>query len=62
MRLRLVGAYLTVWLGLAMTVGEPAFFRPWLSLLVGFGPMLLGIALLFTSQVMRRVNAGMPAP
>ena len=25
MRLRLVGAYLTVWLGLAMTVGEPAF-------------------------------------
>ncbi len=63
----LVGAYLTVWLGLALTVGDGANFpveredlRLWLSLLVGFGPMFLGIAVLFLSNNMRRVNAAMP--
>ncbi|MGH9373819.1 MAG: hypothetical protein ACRD15_20070 [Vicinamibacterales bacterium] len=64
----LVGAYLTFWFGFAMTVGDRTNFpverddlRLRLSLLVGFGPLLLGIAVLFTSKTMRRVNAAMPA-
>lgn len=64
----LVGAYLTVWFGLAITVGDRANFpleredsRLWLTLLVGFGPMFLGIAVLFLSNNMRRINAAMPA-
>jgi hypothetical protein len=64
----LVGAYLTLWFGLAMTVGDRANFpleredlRLWLSLLAGFGPMFLGIAVLFLSINMRRVNAATPA-
>jgi len=63
----LVGAYLTLWFGLAVTVGDRANFplkhedlRLWLSLLVGFGPMFLGIAVLSASKTMRRLNAAMP--
>lgn len=63
-----VGAYLTFWFGLAMSVGDRSNFpleredlRLWISLLVGFGPMFLGIAVLFLSNNMRRVNAAMPA-
>jgi hypothetical protein len=65
---RLVGAYLTLWFGLAITVGDRANFplgredlRLWLSLLVGFGPMFLSIAVLFASKTMRHLNAAMPA-
>jgi hypothetical protein len=64
----LVGAYLTFWFGLAMTVADRTNFpleredlRLWLSLLVGFGPMFFGIAVLFASKTARRVNAAMPA-
>jgi len=64
----LVGAYLTLWFGLAVTVGDRTNFpleredlRLWLSLLVGFGPMFLGIAVLFASKAMRHLNAAMPA-
>jgi hypothetical protein len=64
----LVGAYLTLWFGLAVTVGDRTNFpleredlRLWLSLLVGFGPMFLGIAVLFASKTMRHLNAAMPA-
>jgi hypothetical protein len=65
---RLIGAYLTLWFGLAVTVGdrtnsplEREDLRLWLSLLVGFGPMFLGIAVLFASKTMRHLNAAMPA-
>jgi hypothetical protein len=65
----LVGTYLTTWLGVAIAVGDRTNFplsredlRLPVSLLVGFGPMFLAIALLFTSKTMRRINAAMPAP
>src|SRR5215472_14978868 len=55
-----IGAYLTLWLGLAFALADRANFpladersRLWLSLLVGFGPMFFGIAVLFASKVMR---------
>jgi hypothetical protein len=64
----LVGAYLTLWFGLAMTVGDRTNFpleredlRLWLSLLVGFGAMFFAIAVLFASRTMRHLNAAMPA-
>ena len=64
----LVGAYLALWFGLAVMVGDRTNFpleredlRLWLSLLVGFGPMLFGIAVLFASQTMRHLNVAMPA-
>ena len=60
--------YLTLWFGLAVTVGDRTNFpleredlRLWLSLLAGFGPMFLGIAVLFASKAMRQLNAAMPA-
>jgi len=64
----LVGAYLTVWLGIAITIGDRANFpmsrenlRLPVSLLVGYGPMFLGgIALLFASKAMRGINGAMP--
>lgn len=63
----LVGACLTFWFALAISVGDRANFplerediRLWLSVFVGFGPMFLGIAVLFLSDNMRRVNAAMP--
>src|SRR5262249_40603747 len=62
-----VGAYLALWFGLAMTVGDGANFplpsesaRPLVTLLVGFGPMLLAVAALFASKTVRQLNAGMP--
>jgi VIT1/CCC1 family predicted Fe2+/Mn2+ transporter len=63
-----IAAYLTLWFGLAVTVGDRANFpleredlRLWISLAVGFGPMWLAIALLFTSRVLRDLIAGMPS-
>lgn len=63
----LVGAFLAVWLGLAITIGDRATvplasegLRPLISLLVGFGPMVFGIALLFTSRTLHAVIAAMP--
>ncbi|HEY7055855.1 MAG TPA: hypothetical protein VH458_04985 [Vicinamibacterales bacterium] len=65
----IVGAYLAAWFGLALTVGDHANFplraenlRLWLSLLVGFGPMVLGIVLLFASRTVGQLNASTPAP
>src|SRR5262245_31047811 len=66
----LVGAYLTVWLSIAITIGDRTNFplsreglRLPISLLVGYGPMFLGgIALLFASKAMRGINAAMPTP
>jgi hypothetical protein len=64
----LVGVYLTLWFGLAVTVGDRTNFpleredrRLWISLLVGFGPMFVGIGVLFASKTMRYLNAAMPA-
>src|SRR5215471_3124333 len=63
-----VGAYLALWFGIAIAVGDRANFplpresaRLGVTLLVGFGPMLLAVALLFTSKSMRRLNAAMPS-
>lgn len=63
----LVAAFLAVWLGVAMTIGDRTSFplggedrRLFASALVGFGPMCLAIALLFASRTLRRVNAAMP--
>jgi hypothetical protein len=64
----LVGVYLTLWLGLAVAIGDRINFpleredlRLWISLLVGFGPMFLGIGVLIASKTMRYLNAAMPA-
>jgi hypothetical protein len=64
-----IGAYLTVWFALAVTIGDRTNFplrrddlRLGLSALVAFGPMLAGIALLFASRTLRRMNEAMPAP
>lgn len=63
-----VGAYLTLWLGLAFAFADRANFplvdegsRLWVSLVVGFGPMFLGMAALFASQAMRQLNTAMPS-
>lgn len=63
-----VGAYLTVWLALAFSLADGAHFplgredsRLWLSLLTGFGPMVLAIAILFGSRRIRQLNAAMPS-
>src|SRR5262245_61200750 len=64
----LVGAYLSAWLGLALTVGQTnALARAGnlglpLALIVGFGPALLAVALLFGSDGVGRLYAAMPAP
>jgi hypothetical protein len=63
-----VGAYLITWLAAAITFGDRTNFpldreqlRLPLSVLVAFGPMLLGMAALFLSRTLRRVNSAMPA-
>ena len=63
----LVGAYLITWLAVGITFGDPINFplgreqlRLPISLLVAFGPMFLGIAALFLSDTLRRVNGAMP--
>src|SRR5262245_26148540 len=63
-----VGAYLSLWLGLAIAVGDRANFplehqdsRLWVTLLVGFGPMFLGMAMLFASKAIRQLNTAMPS-
>src|SRR5262249_46210045 len=62
-----VGACLTLWFSLAIAVGDRTNFplehegsRLWLSLVVGFGPMFVGIAMLFASKAIRQLNAAMP--
>lgn len=64
----LVAAYLAIWFSLAIIVGDRVNFplgredlRLSVSLLVGFGPMVLAVALLFTSPTVGRLNAAMPA-
>lgn len=62
----LVGGALAVWLAMALVTADGASFplarpelrRP-LSLLVGFGPVLLAAALLFGSRSVRELNASM---
>jgi len=61
----LVGGYLAIWLAAALVTGDGANFpvartdlRP-LSLVVGFGPMLLAVALLGASKRLRELNASM---
>jgi hypothetical protein len=63
----LVGGFLTLWLATAVTLGDRTNFplqhedvRLVLSLLLGFGPMLVGIVLLFSSGTLRRANAALP--
>ncbi|HET6267307.1 MAG TPA: hypothetical protein VFG11_06275 [Acidobacteriota bacterium] len=65
----LVGAYLTIWLSVAIIIGDRTNFpmtreglRLPISLLIGFGPMFLGIAILFASKTMRHINGAMPLP
>jgi len=62
-----VGAFLAVWLGVAIATGDGSNFplsqndlRRAISLAVGFGPMLVAIALLFSSKTMRALNSAMP--
>ena len=63
----LVGAYLAMWFGLALTVGQThAVSRAGnpgllLALIVGFGPAVLAVALLFGSDSVRRLYMAMPA-
>lgn len=60
----LVGGYLAIWLAAALVAGDgsnfplarPALRLP-LSLAVGFGPVLLAIALLGASRTLRALNA-----
>ena len=62
----LVGGYLAIWLAAALVTGDgsnfplarPELRRP-LSLVVGFGPMLLAVALLGASKTLRELNASM---
>src|SRR5262245_12065867 len=62
-----VGAFLAVWLGVAFATGDGSNYplsrndlrRP-ISLAVGFGPMLVAMALLFSSKTMRALNSAMP--
>jgi len=62
-----VGAYLTAWLALAITFGDPRNFpldreslRLPISVVVGFGPMIAGIVSLFLVKSLRHINAAMP--
>jgi hypothetical protein len=62
-----VGAFLAVWLGVAIATGDGSNFplsrndfRPPVSLVVAFGPMLVAMALLFSSKTMRALNSAMP--
>jgi hypothetical protein len=62
----LVGGYLAIWLAAALVAGDGSNFplaRPELrrpvSLVVGFGPMLLAVALLGASKTLRELNASM---
>ena len=62
-----VGAYLIAWLAVAIIFGDRNNFplerehlRLPLSLVVAFGPQLLGILALFLSRPLRQVNAAMP--
>lgn len=64
-----VGAYLTVWLALAITLADRSHFplereplRLWLNAAAGAGPLLLATVLLFASESLRRLNAAMPGP
>jgi hypothetical protein len=62
-----IGAYLTAWLALAITFGDPRNFpldrenlRLPISVLVGFGPMIAGIVSLFLVKSLRQINTAMP--
>jgi hypothetical protein len=62
----LVGGYLAIWLAAALVTGDGSNFplaRPEnrlpLSLVVGFAPMLLAVALLGASKTLRELNASM---
>jgi hypothetical protein len=61
-----VGAFMAVWLGVALVTGDGSNFplsqndRLPISLAVGFGPMLVAMALLFSSKTMRALNSAMP--
>src|SRR5262245_60874356 len=62
----LVGGYLAIWLAAALVAGDGSNFplaRPELrrpvSLVVGFGPMLLAVALLGAFKTLRELNASM---
>jgi hypothetical protein len=62
-----VGLFLSLWLAVALAVGDRANFSPSggelelpLTLLVGFGTMGVAIAWLFGSETLRRLNAATP--
>ena len=62
-----VGAFLIAWLALAITFGDPRNFpldreglRLPISVVVGFGPMIVGIVSLFLVKSLRQINAAMP--
>lgn len=62
-----VAAFLAAWLGLALLVGDAAHFplsggepRQLVSLLVGFGPVLVAVALLVGSRSVRALYEAMP--
>src|SRR5262245_6803045 len=62
-----VGAFLAVWLGVAIATGDGSNFplsqndvRRLISLAIGFGPMLVAMALLFSLRTMLALNKAMP--
>jgi hypothetical protein len=62
-----VGVYLTAWVALAITFGDPRNFpldreklRLPLTVVVGFGPMIVGIVSVFLVKSLRQINAAMP--
>src|SRR5262249_23439794 len=62
-----VGGWLAIWLAVAIVAGDGANFpingfgrRLIASAIVGFGPMLAAIALLFSSRTFGAMNAAMP--
>ena len=64
-----VGVYLTAWLALAITFGDPRNFpldrenlRLPLTVVVGFGLMIVGIVSVFLVKSLRQINAVMPTP
>jgi hypothetical protein len=62
-----VAGFLAVWVGLGLVLGDPTNFpfadnnaRRLLSLLVGFGPLLVAWAFIATSSTIRALNRVMP--
>jgi hypothetical protein len=62
----LAGVYLSAWLGLSLVAGDVSNFhfasldRRLVVLVVGMGPMIAAVALLYRSRTMHAIHAAMP--